>query len=454
MKRTRAALLIAGAATMWIAAVALRADARAPGPRRVVLFIGDGMGLAHVTLGRLAAERAKRPYAFDRFATVGLADTRSADSVVTDSSAAATALAAGYKTKNGFLGVDATKTPRRTVFELARRAGFKTGLVTTTRITHATPASFAAHVVDRHSEHAIAEQYVESGVDVLLGGGREYMTADRLAVLSSAGYAVVTSAAALRSAKSEGKLVGVFTRHHLSYEIERDPAREPSLREMTEKALDVVSRDGASFFLVVEGGRIDIAGHKHDAATLVHEQLAFADAIDAALERVERQGDLLVVVTADHTTGGLALSERLDLDAVLATKTSTDRFLERHPWKELVASLDVFQKAVREEFGFTPDERELAVVRAAPGETMVSTHLGHVVSARRGLSFYDLEIGHVVQDRNHGHEGSLVPVFAAGTGSASFAGTYHNTRVAHEVARLLGLPAPGDPIAGFGKRFY
>lgn len=431
----------------------VHAQPRAPGPRRVVLFVGDGMGLAHVTLGRLAAEHSKQPYAFDRMPVVGLADTRSANNIVTDSAAAATALSSGYKTQNGFLGVDPDKQARRTVLELARRAGFKTGLVTTTRITHATPAAFAAHVVDRNSEHAIAEQYLDAGVDVLLGGGTAYVTSERLAAFTANGYAVVTSAAAFRAAKPEGKLVGVFTPHHMSYELERDAALEPSLREMTEKALDLVSAGGGSFFLVVEGGKIDVAGHKHDAAALVREQLAFSEAIGAALERVERGGDLLVVVTADHTTGGLAISEKLDLDALFRVKLSAEELVNRHRPGEITANLEVFQRIVREAYGFTPTEQELELARRG-GTAFATVHLGHIVSQRRGLGFYDLDFQHHDQPTSHGHEGSLVPVFAAGRGAEGFAGTYHNTRVPLELARLLGLPRPGEVIADFGKRFY
>jgi len=162
-------LLVALAVLVPLVAAAVAASAvarvhagpRARGPRSVVLFVGDGMGVAHVTLGRLAAERAKRPYAFDRFPVVGFADTRSANCVVTDSAAAATAFSAGYKTNNTFLGVDPEKRPRRTVLELAHHAGMKTGLVSTARLTDATPAAFATHVPDRHTESDIADQLRE-----------------------------------------------------------------------------------------------------------------------------------------------------------------------------------------------------------------------------------------------------------------------------------------------------
>src|SRR5258708_3314273 len=191
------AIALATVPTVWG-----RADGPAGEPRRVVLFIGDGMGLSQVTLGRLAAGRAGRPYAFDRFRTIGLASTESLDSPVTDSAAAATALAGGVKPRNGGVGVDGDLRPRRSLLEVARDAGFATGLVTTTRITHATPAGFAAHVAHRDLEDAIAGQLVESGVDVLCGGGRRSFGTDRIAALTTAGYAIAKDPAQLRAPAS------------------------------------------------------------------------------------------------------------------------------------------------------------------------------------------------------------------------------------------------------------
>jgi alkaline phosphatase len=437
-------------APLVLLALAALAGARASeheGPRRVVIFIGDGMGLTTVTLGRLAAERQKRPYAFDRFNVLGLASTRSADSVVTDSAAAATALSSGYKTNNHALGVDPELHPRRTLFEIAHKAGFATGLVTTTRITHATPAGYAAHVPDRDQEAEIADQYLEGDVDVLLGGGRHYVDARHQDALRSKGYVVVTDAKGLRAAKPEGRLAGVFADEHMSYEIERDPAREPSLREMTEKALDVLSRGGRPFIAMIEGGKIDLAAHSQDAPALVREQLAFADAIDGALERIEREGDLLVIVTADHSTGAVAISEKLDLDGLLAGKAAMETLAEAHPPEKL--AYPDFKRLLEANSGITPTEKDLDTIHASKSP---SWSLGHLVSLRRGVAFYDVDFQ--CELKTHGHEGSLVPVFAAGKGAATFAGTYENTRIALEVARLLGLQPPGAPLSGPGKRFY
>lgn len=440
----------AGALVLLLAGMrpALHAGDAEVRPRRVVLFIGDGMGISQITLGRLAAERSVRPYAFDRFSTIGLASTRSLDCPVTDSAAAATALSSGFKTRNGAIGVDGAERSRRTLLELARTAGLATGLVTTTRITHATPAGFAAHVPRRDLEDAIAEQLATSGVDVLFGGGRRYFPADRRASLEHAGYAIVEDASGLRGLDPgrTPRVAGLFAEGHMSFEIDRDPAREPSLREMTEKALDVLGREGRSYFCMIEGGRIDHACHNHDAAAMIPDQLAFADAVDAALERVERGGDLLVLVTADHATGALAISERVDLDGLAKVSLSVERFCRENAGPDGAYDPDRLRAALAKSYGFRATDAEIALARSGKGEYGAQMPVAHIVSARLGVGFYDVAFQQDESPRTHGHDGAMVPVYAAGPGSAAFAGTYENTRVAHEISRVLGLPEPGAPV--------
>jgi alkaline phosphatase len=205
---------------------------------------------------------------------------------------------------------------------------------------------------------------------------------------------------------------------------------------------------------MVEGGRIDHAGHHHDAPALVGDQLAFADAIDAALERVERQGDLLVIVTADHTSGGVAVGDTLDLGALAGPKTSMEELVKRSTKAgEKVPSLEALRSGVQAAYGFTPDDKTIEQARAS-GPLYVHVRLAHLVSQRAGVGFFDLDYQQYGQKVTHGHEGSLVPVFAAGRGAECFGGTYANTRLAFEMARLLGLPRPGEVIPDFGKKYF
>jgi alkaline phosphatase len=454
MAPRRVALASLVLAVLVVFGVRGRASGGPAGPHQVILFIGDGMGLPQITLGRLAAERLERPYPFDRFDTMGLASTRSANHVVTDSAAAATAISSGYKTNNGFLGMDASKHARKTIMEVAHAKGVATGLVTTCRITDATPAGFASHVEDRWKEDEIAAFEAASGIDVLMGGGRKFFKGARLDAMKKNGYEVATDVKELRAAKLDGKLLGLFNDEHMDYDIERDPSREPSLREMTEKAIDLLGRGGRSFLLMVEGGKIDHAGHYHDAAALVRDQLALADAIDAALERVERQGDLLVLVTGDHTTGGVGITDTIDVDGLLAAKCSAQRFTAVHKPAEYTASLDAFSRVVSDAYGFAPSAADLDFVKKANNKDYEAVRLGHVVSERRGVAFFSVEHQQSYQTVTHGHEGSLVPVFAAGRSKASFAGLYENARIGPEIARLMGLPAPGDPMTEPAKRFF
>ena len=221
---------------------------------------------------------------------------------------------------------------------------------------------------------------------------------------------------------------------------------------MTVKALNVLGKGGHPFFCMVEGGKIDHSGHLHDAMSLVHEQLAFADAVGAALDHVERGDDLLVVVTADHTTGGLALSEKLDLEGLARVKISGEALVAKYPGVKLTESYPVFKKVCEENYFFTPTEEELATARRGHGEWGHVTAVQHAVSLHFGVGFYDLDHQQLVQNATHGHEGSR-PVFSAGPGADRFTGIFDNTSIPKELARLLGLPSPGA-LLGETKRFY
>ncbi len=286
------------------------ADAAGPGqPRNLVLMIADGFGPASATMGA-AAKGA--PLAFDSL-LVGSVETSATDSRVTDSAAGATAYACGIKTYNGAISVDTTGAPCRTVLEAAEARGLATGLVATSRITHATPASFAAHVASRGEEDEIADQMMVSGVDLLLGGGARTFTArdDGRDLLAESGAVVVPDLSAVPALSASAPTVGLFAASHLAYEIDRDETDQPSLAEMATRALDLLaaSEDGQAqgFFLMVEGSRIDHAAHGNDPAAHLGDILAYDRAVAAVLDWAARDGNTLVVSTADHETGGLTL---------------------------------------------------------------------------------------------------------------------------------------------------
>lgn len=281
----------------------------AQAPKNVILMIGDGMGVAQISLARLSLGASSQPLFMDTLPYAAFVNTQSANAVVTDSAAAGTALATGYKTNNGMISVLPDGTPVETILESAVKLRKAVGLVTTTTITHATPASFGAHVNSRGDEGDIAIQYIEKKIDVLLGGGRAMFAPktskggrDLLGEAERAGYVIVDSRDSLLSARGS-KLLGLFQDGALT----TDPP-EPTLAEMTEKAIQVLSADNDGFFLMVEGGQIDWRCHDNDRVGTIKQVLQFDLAVGKALDFARHNGNTLLIVTADHETGGLAIT--------------------------------------------------------------------------------------------------------------------------------------------------
>lgn len=277
-------------------------------PIRVILFIGDGAGTGHWTGAAFAADNL----AVRQFPIMGMVETRSSDSKVTDSAAAATAYSAGVRTYNGAIGVDPDTNSVPTVLEVARDRGMATGLIATSSVTHATPAAFVAHVPRRNMEFEIARQIVAADVNVILGGGRRFfdpnLRPDWLDLLSTikANYAFVETEAELREVDTSDltKLFGLFAPE----EMPPAPLRSPTLPLMTEAALEVLDNDPDGFFLMVEGSQPDWRAHDNEPLeAVVAEMLDLDRAVAVALDYQRRHPETLIVVTADHETGGLAL---------------------------------------------------------------------------------------------------------------------------------------------------
>ncbi len=303
--------------------------AQAQVPGKVILFIGDGVGVSYWTLARFASE----DLAINEFRVVGLVDTRASNTRITDSAAAATAYASGVRTYNGAIGVDPDTTSVPTVLEQARDRGWATGLVATSSVTHATPASFAAHVPLRAMEFEIARQLVESGVDVLLGGGRRWFSAqtrpdgaDLVGRLSRT-HTVAMDANQFWSVDlhSTDRLFGLFAEDGMP----PAPLRTPGLPDMTRAAIEVLDHDEDGFFLMVEGSQPDWRGHDNDPVqAITAEMLDFDRAIGVGLDYQRRHPETLIVVVADHETGGLAVELANDsLRAAYTTREHTAQMI-------------------------------------------------------------------------------------------------------------------------------
>lgn len=279
--------------------------------RNVIYMIGDGMGLSHVS--QMMIEQGYEPSAFDRMQNVALITTYSANNRVTDSAAAGTALATGCKTDNSMLGMLPDSTCVYSIMTRAAAKGYATGEVVTCKIQHATPGAFYAHVPDRDMYDEISEQFVESGIDVAFGGGlaefdrvREDGTTLR-AALEAKGYDVVTDFAATADISS-GRVVGLFAEGHMPSMLD---GRGDYLAPATAKALEILSADSADrdkgFVLMVEGSQIDWESHGNNAEGILAETRDFERAVAEAMRFADTHPGTLVVVTADHETGGMSL---------------------------------------------------------------------------------------------------------------------------------------------------
>ncbi|MEG1621829.1 MAG: alkaline phosphatase [Alistipes sp.] len=277
----------------------------------LIFMIGDGMGLGHVSM--LMIEKGYQPTAFNRAQNVALISTYSANNRVTDSAAAGTALASGLKTNNGMLGETPDGKVAESMITKSIHTGHPAGIVVTCALQHATPGAFYAHVASRKEDALISRQFVESGLDVAFGGGAAAMQevqADGKTLvdaLKDKDYRVITSLDAAADIHS-GRVVGLFAENHLLSMLE---GRGDYLQPAVNKALEILARNAAvqqkGFVLMVEGSQIDFESHANRADGILAEMRDFDQAVAAAMDFADAHPGTLVVVTADHETGGLTM---------------------------------------------------------------------------------------------------------------------------------------------------
>ena len=418
-------------------------------PRAVVLLIGDGFGFSHLALARRAIAGAEGRLELESLPVAGIVSTGSASNAVTDSGAAATAFGGGVKTDNKYIALDRERRPVRSIGEAAKSAGWRVGYVTTTRITHATPACFYAHHDDRYDETTIAAQLVAADVDLALGGGLSQflplaaggIRADERDLVAEAranGWTVLRRGDAL-AWDGRGRLLGLFANSHLAFQLDDSgyPAerRDPSLAAMTRLALDGLSTGGAPFFLLVEGGRIDHAGHSHDSAGIVAETAAFDEAVRAVLDWQTSHPETLIVLTADHATGGLAINDYARWDD-LARRTASVAWLSEQV-RNAGAGIDLLADRTGYPDLFT--DADLEALRTAPTAYEAQRRLGRRLAERDGFTW----VPRVDADETEGHTGEDVPLLAGGPGAERFGGLLDNTEIPRRLADLAGWSLPG-----------
>lgn len=301
--------------------------------KNVIVMVPDGCDQNIQTLARwYLAEEGGEELQLDSMYT-GMVSTNMANSVITGSAAAATAFATGEKTTARFLGVgprtedllsiyDAEDmaepyAPIASVLEGAKLEGKATGLVATSRITHATPAAYAVHIHDRGMDNEIMEHMVYQDIDVVFGGAERHLITEAdggeredgenlTEVLIDEGYNYVTTKTEMEAIIT-GKTWGMFASSHMEAEMNREGTEQPSIAEMTDKAIELLSQDKDGFFLMVEGSQIDWAGHANDELYMVTDFIAFDDAVKIAVDFAEEDGHTLVIVFPDHNTGGMTI---------------------------------------------------------------------------------------------------------------------------------------------------
>lgn len=452
--------------------------------KNIILLIGDGMGTPEIAaadayLGATDNDDSTwlGKQSWESFPHQGLTTTYAADRFITDSAAAGTAIACGQKTYCGAISIATDHaTKLKSIAEYSRDAGKAVGIVTTTRVTHATPAVFISHNVDRDAENEIAEDEAAFGVDFLAGGGyRNFVGKDNAEGLKSkrkddrdlvkemqaAGYKTFISEKAMNdftayTPKKDDKVLALLGASHLEYEIDRQKQRDqPTLAALTDKALQTLTNnsktDKNGYFLMVEGGRIDHAGHANDAKTNIVDTLAFNDAVKVALSYYRKDPEnTLIIVTADHETGGLTLGfAGTEYESAYSQLVPQDVSYEGYQEGGFAAykkahkndyKLSDLEGYMADHFGLSnltgleKSQLEIALKRSMDGEE-VRSPLTEDYLLYGGYEPFIMQITHILNNRaglawtSYSHTAAPVATFAIGPGSEQINGTFDNTDI-------------------------
>jgi alkaline phosphatase len=432
--RNYISLLVLLAAVLF----AFRPTLAAPPVKNLIVLIMDGCSDEQLTLARWVKEK---PLALDAMRT-GAVKSFIADSVIADSAPAASAYATGVRTSGKIIslgprsktmpgvpapGAELVLRPCATVLEGARLLGKSTGIVVTSRFSHATPAAYFAHVPNRNMEQDIAEQAVCQNLDVVFGGGRSFLLPgnangarqdqqDLTRVLRERQYLLVDTVAGLKKL-DKPKVFGLFAASHLEPEIDRlDTAPEqPSLTEMTQKAIEILATNKAGFFLLVEGSQIDWACHANDPAHLLGDLLIYDQAVQVALDFAKKDGNTLVLALPDHNTGGMSIGNR-----------RSDNYYAQLQPEALVAPLKKMQISASALWHRVGEEKNPETIKAA-----VAKYWGLELSLEDAQQILEIakqhgKEGHYALGKficqkytdigwtTHGHTGGDIPLFSYG----------------------------------------
>jgi alkaline phosphatase len=447
-------------------------------PKYIFIFLADGAGVAHLETTRMYNrvvhnEGLTITDKIIKEGSLGLMTTHPADSLSTDSAAAATAMASGCKAKVGSIGSCADGTMPKTVLEVAKEKGLRVGLVTNSTIYDASPAAFAGHVPDRKLYGTIIDQYLKLEPDLLLGGGRDYFLpksqtgskrkdeSDLIASFKNRGYAYAADKRDLAAAKGP-KVLGLFSLQEMSFDLDRDKDKEPSVSEMTQAAIRILEAGNQRGFLAfIENENTDGASHLTDVASVIHAFRDFDRAVGFAYEFYRKHPrETLILVTSDHDTGGpgftLALEDASGRDAkrMIATEKDLKKIhsipislkkaadiLGRNPTSE---SIDELMQNYFKGFTLAPDLKKMLLAKQLPGRNIytdaVANSLGMMVANNTQVYWHST-----------GHTNQPVFVAALGVGAEKFRGYQDNTDFGKHLRALLGEKDSGYSGTNPGK---
>ena len=384
----------------------------------VFLFIGDGMGFSHISLteaykAALDNKKGSEPLTFTQFPVMGMATTYSESNPITCSSAAGTALSTGFKTNNHMLGVAPDTTDLESISYKIHNAGFPVGVMTSVTIDHATPGAFYAHSASRNDYFKIAMQLPKAGFEFFGGGGfqgahpklgdtvntAENLNNQILAEANNNGYTVVYGADDFKAKKGEAQKIIMFQEREkaneiLPYALLRKEG-DLALKQVVKSAIEFLDK-GNGFFIMAEGGKIDWAAHSNDVANTVYETMDMDEAIKEAYEfYLKHPDETLIIVTADHETGGVSLGRKTGY---------------QYDFSDIISTMDTIKN-----------------VATSPEDYMKRIPVDSVsIKAKIGWTTVS-------------HTGGAVPVFAIGAGSEQFAGRQDNTDIPKKICNAMGI---------------
>lgn len=460
------------------------AQEEASAPKYVFMFIGDGMGNPQVAatqyyLGSIENPQSEFPVpadlSFTRFEALGLVTTYDASSFCPDSASTATSMASGEKTLSGVINYDVTlTTPFKLITEYAKEAGYKIGVISSVSVDHATPAAYYAKQPSRNDYYEIALQAVNGDtVDYLAGGGFKKNADELLALAQENGFTITQSNDEVRALTADaGRVLAINPvlqdSKAIHYEIDRERLTAQgedilSLADFVRAGIDVLDNENG-FFMMCEGGKIDWAGHANDAATSIHETLAFSDAVQVAVDfAAEHPEETLIIVTADHETGGMTIGF-----ATTAYDTHfdylTNQTISFTDFDGVIASMResgaTFEEAleqIRTYYGLTTEpeqpltltDAELESLRSAFDLSMTAAD-ARVIGEQEALLYGGYEplsmaVSHIINNKaglsytSYAHTGLQIPVYASGVGAQTFSGLYDNTDIFNRTMQVMGL---------------